>query len=192
MPSPISAAGLFLINVLFDLYLLVLMVRLILCLAKANYFNPVTQAIIKITQPIVGPIRRIIPNIRNFETSTLVIILLVEIIKYSLITLIVTGFPASILGLLLLAAADGLKLLLDTFFYAILLQGILSWMHAGYSPISQVLLQITSPIMRPLQRIMPLVGGFDLSPIPALILLQLLTILLIKPLMAVGAGMSFG
>lgn len=192
MQNPISTAGLFLINVLFDLYLLVLMVRLILCLAGANYFNPITQVIIKLTQPLVAPLRRMIPNIRNLETSTLIIIVLLEIIKYVLIAFIVTGLADNFVGLFVLAVTDGLKLFFDTFFYAILLQTILSWVHAGYSPVSQLLLQITMPIMRPLQRLIPPVGGFDISPIPALILLQLITILFIKPLMSVGAGMSFG
>jgi YggT family protein len=192
MPTPFETAGLFLVNVIFDLYLLVLMIRLLLCWANANYFNPITHLVLKLTQPIVGPLRRIIPNIRKLETSTLVIILLLEMIKYLLIGLLLFGLPTSFLGLLCLALTDALKVLFDTFFYAILLQAILSWVQMGYSPISQLMMQITAPVIRPFRRLIPPVGGFDLSPIPALILLQLISILLIRPLLTITTGMTFG
>lgn len=192
MSNALSTAGLFLINTLFDLYLLVLMLRLILCWVGANYFNPLSQIVIKLTQPLIAPIRRRIPNIKNLETSTLIVILVLEIIKYILIGLIATGMPTNVFGLFILAVADSLKLMLDVLFYAILIQAILSWVKGNYSPISQVLLQITAPLMRPFQRIIPLVGGMDLSPIPALITLQLITILIVKPLIEFGAGITFG
>jgi YggT family protein len=191
MPNPFSTAGLFLVNIIFDLYLLTLMVRLILFWARANYFNPVTQVILKLTNPIIIPIRRIIPNIKNLETSTLVVLLLLEIIKYSLIGLITIGFPDSVLGLLVLSFADCLKLLVNTFFYAILLQAIMSWVRAGYSPVSELLSLITRPLMRPFQRLIPPVGGMDISPIPVMILLQLMVIVLVNPLLSIGTTMAF-
>ncbi len=177
MLSPIKNALLFLIQMVFDLYLLVLMVRLILFWSKSNYFNPITQTVIKLTQRIINPLRRIIPNYKNLETATLVTIFIIESIKYFLLGLIAYGVQNSV-GIFFLAFIEMIKLLLNTFFYAILLQAILSWVNAGYSPLGEVLAQITSPIMRPLRRLIPPVGGFDISPIPALIGLQLLLILL--------------
>lgn len=189
--SALTNAGLFLINTLFDLYLFVLVVRLILAYSRADYFNPLTQIVIKVTQPIVAPVRRMVPNYRGIEFSTLIWILALEMIKFLLLGLISVGLP-NVVGLAVLAIGDTLKTILSTFFYAIFIQAILSWFQQGYSPVHQLLNQLTAPIMRPLQRVIPTVSGFDITPIPALILLQLSIILLVNPLMRAGAGLAFG
>lgn len=177
MSSHFSEAGLFLIKTLFDLYLLILMVRLILAYVQANYFNPITRFIVKLTQPLVAPLRRVIPNYRRIEFSTLVLIIIFELIKISLLFLLTVGLP-NILLLIPLSIIEALKLLLQTFFYAILLQAIMSWFQPGETPATQLLKQISSPILYPLQRIIPPISGFDITPIPALLLLQLLIIIL--------------
>lgn len=189
MSGPFQDAGLFLISTLFDLYLMILVVRLILCWIRADYFNPITQFVVKLTNPIVIPLRKILPTRGNIEWATVVIILLVELIKFLLIITISVGMAKNPFGLLILCLADFLKLIINTFFYAILIQAILSWVQPGYSPISQLLSKISSPIMRPIQRIVPPVGGFDISPIPALILLQLLIIILVTPFYNLGMVM---
>lgn len=190
MTDSLNSAALFLINTLFDLYLIVLMTRIILAWAHADYYNPVTQLIVRLTQPVISPLRRIIPNVRGIELSTVVVILLLEILKFLLIGFVAFGLLGNIFGLFILAFADSIKLLLNTFFYAIFLQAILSWVQQGYSPVSRVLSQITTPIMRPFQRLIPPVGGFDLSPIPAMIFLQLLIILLVVPLSNLGTSIA--
>lgn len=176
MTGSLNNALMFLISTLFDMYLFILCVRLILAWSRANYFNPITQFIIKITQPLVGPLRRVIPNVLGIEFSTLLLIFMLEMVKYSLLSLVVMGMP-DVLTLLALGAAYTIKLILTTFFYAILFQALLSWFQPSYSPMSQLLAQMTSPILRPIQRIIPPISGFDISPIPALIILQLLIIL---------------
>ncbi len=177
MSENFNNAGIFLIKSLFEMYLLVLMVRLILAYVHSNYFNPVTRLIINLTQPLVAPLRRVIPNYRRIEFSTLVIILLLELIKVSLLFMLNTGLPG-ILILIQIAVIESIKLLLQTFFYAILLQAIMSWFQPANTPATQILEQLSSPILRPLQRVIPPVSGFDISPIPALLILQLLIILL--------------
>ena len=191
MLSPIQNAEMFLVNTLFDLYLLILMIRLILCWARADYFNPITRFIIVCTQPIIAPLRRLLPTYAKIEFSTLFLIILLNTLKFFLVGLIAIGIPKNSLGLLLLASVDAFKLLLNTFFYAIFLQAIISWIQPGFSPIAVLLTQLTAPIMRPIQRVMPTFGGFDLSPIPALILLQLLIILVANPLMNLGTIITF-
>lgn len=191
MPNPIHNATIFLITTLFDLYLFVLMVRVILVHARADYFNPLSQFVVKLTQPIINPLRRILPNVAHFELASIFLILALEVLKFFLISIMVTGVP-HITGLLILAIGDAAKILLNTFFYAILFQVLLSWIQPGYSPVGRVLSLITSPIMKPIQRIVPPIGGMDISPIPALIILQLLMILVITPLLNVGLRMSFG
>jgi len=190
MPDAMLAGLIFLLNTVFDLYLLVFIIRLILVWSGANYFNPLTQFIVKLTDFLVVPIRRFIPNYRRLELSSILIIFILEIIKFFLVSMVSFGFP-NFLGIIILAFGDCLKLIILTFFYAILAQAILSWIQTQ-TPINQILYQITSPILRPLQRIIPPVSGFDISPIPALIGLQLLIFILINPIMALGLGIAVG
>lgn len=177
MSSHFSEAGIFLVKALFELYLLILMVRLILAYVQANYFNPVTRFIVTLTQPLVAPVRRIIPNYRRIEFSTLLLIIIIELIKISLLFALI-GVSTSAMVLPFIAIIETIKLLLQTFFYAILLQALMSWFQPGETPATQLLRQISDPILRPLQRLIPPIGGFDITPIPALLLLQLFLILL--------------
>jgi len=189
MPTPIQSALLFLINSLFDMYLFILIIRLILAWVGANYFDPITQFVIRLTDPIIKPLRKRIPNIQRLEVSTLSVIVLLELIKFMLVALLEAG-NFNITGIILLAFGDTLKLIIQTFFYAVILQVILSWVQPN-SNINYLLVQFTSPIMRPLHRIVPPVGGFDVTPIPALLLLQLLQIVLVGPLLNIGYVMVF-
>lgn len=191
MQNSLSMAALFLINTIFDLYLLILMARIILAWVHADYYSPLTQIIVKLTKPIIDPLRRFIPNFKGIELSTLLVILILEIIKFFLIGLLTIGFPGNILGIFILAAADVIKIFLNTFFYAILIQAILSWIQP-YSPVIRMLSQLTYPVMRPIQKYIPPVGGFDISPIPAMIILQLLIILIVGPLQNIGMQIAFG
>lgn len=189
MPSTVHAALLFLVSTLFDLYLFILVVRIILAYSGANYFDPATQFIIKLTDFIVKPLRRYIPNVRRLEIASIVLVLALEIIKFLLISLLSIGIP-NIIGLVILALGDVLKLVLQVFFYAIILQAILSWVQPG-SPINRTLFQFVSPVLRPFQRIIPPISGIDISPIPALIVLQLLIIVLVNPIMQIGLSIAF-
>lgn len=189
MPAPVQSALIFLFNSLFDIYLFILIIRLILAWVGANYFDPVTQFIIKLTDPIIKPLRRRIPNIQRLEVSTLLVIAILELCKFAIVTLLEAG-ALNISAIILLAVGDTLKLITQTFFYAILLQVILSWVQPS-SNTTYLLMQFTSPIMRPLHRIIPNVGGFDITPIPAMLLLQFLQILIVNPIMSMGYSAVF-
>lgn len=182
--SGIHDGVLFLIQTIFDLYVFVLVLRVLLGIAGANYFDPVIQFIVRCTGFIVNPVRRVIPNYRRIEVSTIIIILGFEIIKFTLMGLLNFNM-LSVNGILILSLADGLKLILQTFFYAIILQVILSWVQPD-SPVNRLLYQVTAPLMRPIQRVIPPIGGIDISPIPAMILLQFMMIMIVNPLMSAG------
>lgn len=191
MENSLSTSFYFLISTLFDLAIFVLLLRLILVGVRADFYNPVSQVVNRITQFLIKPLKKIIPNFKFIETSTLLCIFILEILKFGIIGYLF--FPhTSIPGLAIIALADMLKTTLNIFFYAILIRAILSWVQASYSPIANVLNQITSPIMRPLQRIIPPIGGLDLSPLAALILLQFLTLLLVSPISSLGQSTAFG
>lgn len=191
MQGALNSAGLFLINTLLDLYLFVLAIRIILLWTRASFFNPFSQFIIKLTNPIITPLRRFIPNLAGIELASVLLIILLEVLKFFLLAMLAIG-PPKLAGLLLLASADTLKVILNTFFYAILAQAILSWVQATHSPIGETLAHLTRPVLRPFQRLIPPIGGFDISPIPAMLCLQLLIIVLVNPLLALGTTLSFG
>ena len=190
MSEPIHAGLFFLLNTLFDLYLFILTLRLMLAFVGANYFDPVTQFIIKLTDFLVKPLRSLIPNIKRLETATLVIILLFESLKFFLISTLTIGFP-TVYGVIILSMGDAIKFIIQIYFYAILLQVIISWVQPA-APINRLLYQLISPIMRPLQRCIPPIGGLDITPIPALIILQLLLIMIVSPLLNIGWSAALG
>lgn len=188
MPD-VSSALIFLINTLFDLYLNVLAIRLVLVYVHANYFDPITQFIIKLTDFIIRPLKRLLPNIGKIESASFVVLILFEMIKFALLVFIKFTFLASFLGLLLLATADFINIIIQIFFYAILIQVVLTWIQP-YSPFNRLLYQFTNPVMRPFQKFIPLIGGIDISPIPVLIILQLLSILFVHPMLRIGMSIA--
>jgi YggT family protein len=188
MPQSLNNGLLFLINTLFDMYLFVLIARIILACVGANYFDPLTQFVVRLTNWIVVPIRRYIPNIKRIEVSTILIAFMISILKFLITYLIAMKMP-NLLGVGILACGDILKIAIQCFFYAILIQAIMSWVQPG-SSMQYVLYQFTSPVTRPLQRIVPRMGAIDITPMFALIGLQLLLIVVINPIMTAGFSLA--
>jgi YggT family protein len=168
----IHSALLFLINTVFDLYLFVVTIRLIMVWVKASPFFPTTQFIMKLTDVFVKPIKRYVPAVGRVESASIILMLVLEAIKFLIICLLSFGWP-NISGLILLMLGDILKLFLETFFYVIIIQVIVGWMQPN-SPIYFIIRQMAAPVLQPFQRVIPLIAGIDISPIPALIVLQLL------------------
>lgn len=183
-------AILFLISTVFDFYTVVLIMRLVLAWVGADYHHPITQFVVKLTNPVIKPLKRFIPDLRGVEIATVIIIVLVEACKYFVITMLSFGLP-NVLGLFILALGDAIRLILQTLTLALILQVILSWIQPN-SPVYDVLHKFTSPIIRPLQRVIPPVAGIDIAPLPAIIILQLLVIILVNPMKGLGLGVAIG
>lgn len=190
MMTNINAALILLINTVFQLYLYVLMIRVIIVWERFDYFNPLTQLVVRLTDFIIKPLRKMIPNMGRYEIATILVIVALEIIKFILITYISVG-AVNIIGILIVAAADMIKLLTTTFFYAIIAQVILTWVQP-FSYVNRILYDFTAPIMRPLQRVIPTIGGIDITPIPALLLLEITNMVIVNSMMMVGAGIALG
>ncbi|KQA99197.1 YggT family protein [Vibrio metoecus] len=163
----------FLINTLFDLYIMVVILRIWLQAARADFYNPFSQFIVKATQPVVGPLRRVIPSLGSIDLATVLFAYVLCVLKYVALVLIASGgavtFSADFLflGLLsLIKAAGGLL------FWVLLIRAILSWVSQGRSPIEYVFNQLTEPMLAPIRRIIPVMGGFDLSVLVLFIVLQ--------------------
>jgi len=186
MPSGyFSQPILFLIEVLFGLYMGLIALRIIMQWAQWEYHNPLVQIIIKVTQLPVKFLRQFIPAFGRWDMATIVLLLLLALIKIVLISLFQ---PINITPLLViqLAIADIFSLFIMLFSASIIIQVILSWVqpHNGYNPITPLISRMNNPILRPIRRILPDMGGLDLSPLIALLGLQLLS-MMILPLITV-------
>lgn len=171
-------ALIFLIKTLLDLYILTFLLRLILQLVRADFYNPLSQFIVRVTNPLVRPVRRVVPPLGGVDTATLLLILLLEIAATTLLLLMATGGALPGVGTLIyLAILRGLVLLLRLYFVGILISVILSWVGRDTRhPLVSVLNSIVEPVLRPVRRILPTIGGLDLSPLVVLLLIQALLI----------------
>ncbi|MCU8070074.1 YggT family protein [Shewanella sp. SM32] len=167
----------FLITTLFDLYLMVVILRIWLQLARADFYNPFSQFIVKATHPLIAPMRRILPSLGRFDTASFVLALLVVIAKLLLISLIAGG-GIDILLFLLFAVVSVVKKVGVLLFWMLLIRAILSWFNQGYNPIVMIMGQLTEPVLAPIRRIIPPIGGLDLSVMLVIIGMNFLNMLL--------------
>ncbi len=190
--NPVSNAGIFLVSTLFGLYILAFMLRLILQMVRADFYNPVSQFIVKVTNPLLKPLRRVVPGLGGIDLASVLIMLGLQMLELLIITQI-RNFPLpEVLGLVLVAAVELLSLALYVFLFAIFILALLSWINPGtYNPVSHLLAQISEPILRPARRILPPMSGFDLSPMLAMLGLWLLKLLLLDPLAYWANGLLY-
>jgi YggT family protein len=178
----------FIFRTLLDLYIITFLLRFILQWIRADFRNPLTQFILKITNPLVIPARRLIPAAGGIDTATLVIVILLELLMtIVMINLACVGAP-SIVQILMLTTLRLIYLTMRIYLFIILIYVILGWVSPGsYNPAVNLLAAIAEPILKPLRRIIPSIGGLDLSPLFALIGIQALTMVL--PIGQVMSGM---
>lgn len=173
----------FLIEVLFGLYITVVLLRFLFQLVRANFYNPIAQAIVTLTNPPLRILRRVVPGIGKIDTSSLVLATGLQLIATSLINLIAGGAFLP-LTLLFLCLVEILNHFFNIYIFSIIILAILSWVSSSHppNPLASILMQITNPLMRPARRILPPVGMFDLSPVLVIIALFFLKLLIIPPL----------
>ena len=172
-------ALIFVFRTLLDLYIITFVLRLILQWVRADFRNPLTQFIVRVTNPLIIPLRRMVPPIGGLDTASLITVLLLEIlISLALINLACLGDPG-VSQILLIALLRLVYLTLRIYLFVILVYVVLSWISPGtYNPASALLASIAEPVLKPLRRIIPSIGGLDLSPLFALIAIQALTMIL--------------
>ena len=170
----INDAAIFIIQTLGSLYLLIVLMRFILQLVRANFYNPLCQFVVKATQPLLKPLRRVIPSLFGLDMSSLVLALLLQILLFAVI-LMLNGYQALTLLLLPWALIGVFSLFLKILFWSMIISVILSWVAPGSrSPGAELVSQITEPVLAPFRRLIPNLGGLDISPIFAFIVIQLL------------------
>jgi YggT family protein len=172
-------ALIFLVDTLVGLYLFVLLLRLLLQWVRADFRNPLSRGVVQLTNPLILPLRKVLPPVGRVDTASVVAVVAVMAAKI-LMLLAISGLPLppplSLARLLLVELA---RLVLQTYFFAILLYAALSFFAQGsYSPGQSLLTSLCEPVLRPIRRHIPALGGLDLSPLWAVIAIQALLLLI--------------
>lgn len=178
----LSNPAVFLIQTLFGLYILIVMLRFLLQIVKADFYNPLSQFIVKVTNPVLRPLRSFIPGLGGMDLSSLVLAWLLKSAELGLVAFI-SSLPLSLIASPLWAIPALTKLVINIFLFSVLIQVIVSWINPGtYNPVIGMINKLTEPLMRPARKMLPPISGLDLSPMVVMIGLALLEMLLIPPL----------
>lgn len=189
----LSQAFVYLIQVLFNLYILAIMLRFLLQVTRADFYNPISQFLVKVTNPPVILLRKIIPGLWGIDLASVLLLMVLQTLEIFLIGKPVGSsmVPGLIHGatihpgaLAILALADLISLVLYVFLITTFVRIIISWInpHGGHNPAMGLITSLSEPVMAPARRYVPPISGMDLSPIAVFIVLQLLLILLVQPL----------
>ncbi|MEO6081419.1 MAG: YggT family protein [Steroidobacteraceae bacterium] len=169
----------FIVDSLVFLYQVVLLLRLLMQLTRADFRNPVARAIVQLTDPLVRPLRRLLPPLRGVDSASVVAILLVSLLKIWVLQLLLGNALPGIATLLHGVLFDSIDLVLRTYLYSMILNAILSLVAQGnYSPVQSILASICNPVLNPIRKYIPSIAGLDLSPLWACIAIQALLIFL--------------
>ena len=170
-----QGALLFLLFLAFDIYIFLVLTRFLLQLVRADFYNPVSQFVVKATNPPLKPLRKLVPGYGGVDVAALILVLALILVKLLVLVFVNTG------GLAvdpLAVVREVARLMLNYIFWTVLARVILSWVAPDpYNPMVRVVVQITEPVMAPARKLLPPMGGFDLSPIIVLLLIQFLQIL---------------
>ena len=181
----LNTAALYVVQTLGSLYLLIVLLRFILQLIRADFYNPISQFIVSATQPLLRPLRRVIPGFAGVDFASLVLALLVQGVLMALIIKLLGAALPPLLQLLAWALVGITALFIKVFFFALIISVILSWVAPrSQNPAALLVYQLSEPVLAPIRRFLPALGGLDLSPIFAFIALNLLDMLVIANLVA--------
>ncbi|MDG4597104.1 MAG: YggT family protein [Candidatus Contendobacter sp.] len=171
-------ATVFLIQTVFGFYILAVMLRFLLQCVRADFYNPLVQFLVRITNPPLLPLRRIIPGYRGLDLASVVLAFALQLVEVLLIALLFDR-ALGVGGLLLLTVMELLKLLINIYLWGVIIQAVLSWINPDpYHPAARVLAQLTAPLLRPARRLLPPISGVDLSPMLVVVALIFVSLLL--------------
>lgn len=185
---------LYLLQSLVDLYLMAVALRLLMQWVRLDYRNPIVQFVLKITDPLIAPLQRALPRLYKVDSATLLVFVALQWLVTIVLTQLACAVAPDIFTALGLAVIRGIRLILNLYFFLILGYVLLSWIGQGsYNPsiamLGQVLRELAEPVLRPVQRIIPAIAGFDLSPIFVLLGLGALARIALSPAQSMMTGM---
>lgn len=175
MANPALNALGFILGILFNLYATVVAVRFVMQIVRADYYNPVAQGVVRITDPLLIPLRRVIPSIKRYDTASLVLCFAVLLLKLLIFKLLSLGYVPALgqslmvggvgtAQIVVLALLDLIHQLFNVFIFALIIQAILSWLPgATGNPVQALASSISAPVLTPLRKYLPPMGGLDLT-----------------------------
>ena len=172
-------------NNLGGLYLLAVLLRFLLQIAKADFYNPVSQAVVRATDPLVRILRKVIPGYRGIDFSTLILAIVIEAIAICILITLYGGSIPSVGFIVTWAVVGVIYFIVNIYYYAIIGSIIMSFVmlfsgNMNPHPILRLIWQLTEPVMGPLRKVLPPLGGLDFSPILIFIIIGLIQNLLIE------------
>ncbi|MEM9387168.1 MAG: YggT family protein [Pseudomonadota bacterium] len=171
------AALVFLITTAFDLLALVFILRFLLYAVRAEFHNPLSQFVYRVTNPVIAPLRKVIPNVGGMELATVLAVIVIEAVSLVVVYTVLRGIPLPVSGVLLGAVLGAVLSTLRCLVLVLIVNALLSWAPGmAAHPAARLLGQIADPVLRPIRSVLPLVAGIDLSPLVAIIALQAITI----------------
>jgi YggT family protein len=187
-----NQAGLYLVQLVFGFYILLVLLRLLFQLVRASFYNPVSQFIVTLTQPPLQFLRRFIPGLFGVDLAAVALLVALQILEIYFIAWLQGAAPAAG-GVIVLAIAQLIEFTIYVYIVAILIRVVLSWVnpYGTRHPVGDLLYSLTEPMLAPARRLIPPIGGLDLSPIAVFVLLQLTLILIVRPLHDFGSGLLF-
>ncbi|WP_339844071.1 YggT family protein [uncultured Halopseudomonas sp.] len=188
----LNMAAIYLVQTLGSLYLVIVLMRFILQLVRADFYNPISQFIVTATKPLLMSLRRVIPGYGGIDFASLILALILQMILMTIIIKLMGAALPNILQILVWSLVAITALFLKVFFFALIISVILSWVapQSG-NPAAMLVHQLCEPVLAPVRAILPSMGGLDLSPIFAFIALRLIDMLVIANI-AAATGMPRG
>ncbi len=167
-----------LLGTFFSLCIGVFWIRFLLQLVQADFYNPISQIIVKVTSPMLNPLRQLLPKYKNWDIAALIAIVLLQLLSMTLMS-VINGLGSLPPLLLVFGALFQLMFLMTEFyFWLLIISVVLSWISPGYSPFGALISQLAEPVLAPFRRLLPPLGGMDLSPIVVFLAIQVVQILL--------------
>lgn len=155
----------FILGTLFSLYIMIVMLRFLFQLVRADFYNPISQFIVKVTNPLLKPLRRIIPGWGGIDVASIVLLIALQMISV-VILLSIVGQPMNPWLLFVLSLRELVALIFNIYIYGIIILALLSWISPGtYNPVASLLYSLTEPLLGPARRLLPPISGLDLSPL---------------------------
>jgi YggT family protein len=189
--SYLSDAALFLVDTILGVYILLVLLRFWLQLVRADFYHPISQFIVRATNPPLVRFRRFIPGLWGIDVAALLLLITMEAVRISLTALLLGHIPR-LTGVIFLSLGELAKLAVYIIIFSIFIRALVSWFSHGLQhPTTRLLNSFTDPMLRPVQRILPATGGVDLSPLILFILTVLILKLGVQPLIDLGQHLAF-
>lgn len=180
-----------LVQFVIGIYLILVLLRFLFQVVRADFYNPISQAIVTVTNPPLRLLRKIVPGYAGIDWPSIILLISVQALEIGLIALLVTGDMPSPMALIVLCLAHLIQLTAFLYMFCIFIIVVVSWINPGaYNHLTVLLYQLTDPIMRHVRRRIPTTGGLDWSPMIVLLGIYLILALVVAPLMDFGNSLN--